>query len=344
MPTHDRIFKLAFEQPSACADLVRAALPREALDALDLSTLTIEKGSFVRRDLGERFADLLCSVRARGKRLLVHLLFEHKSRPERFTALDLLANAALIWTSWRAKHAEDPVLPRIVPIVIHHGPKPWDQPRELRELFGAEDELQRAFAALDATFAIVLFDLGGRLDPESAIATFRDPLARLAVFALTVSRLRNVLDHLRRCGFELLRTVWRSRDGKALAEPVLHYIVRFLPDDTDPREFAKMVAENVSPEAEESMRTIKDVWIDEGIARGRAVGKAEGKAEGQAEGKAEGGALAILQVLRVRFGAPAEELRARIFAIRDGDALLRLVGVAASADSLETFARELRDG
>lgn len=219
MSPHDALFKLAFENVSACVDLVRAAVPPEVLEAIDLDTLTVEKGSFVKKDLSERFSDLLCSVRAHGSPVLLHFLFEHKSKAERFTVLDLFDNAAAIWKSWRAKYPEVESLPRIVPIVLHHGPKPWNQPRELRGLLAGDDALARSFAALDPSFPIVFFDLGGATS-DRTIDTFRDPLARLAIFMLMVSRTRDFLHQLERRGFELLRVVWLGPGGKKRATPV----------------------------------------------------------------------------------------------------------------------------
>jgi len=338
--THDALFRAVFDNVSSCADLVRAALPGNVVAAFDLETLEIERGSFITDPLRARFSDLLLSVRAHGEPVLLHLLFEHKSKAERFTVLDLFDNVAAIWKTWRANHPTEPTIPRVLPIVVHHGPKRWNQAKEIPDLFAGDEDLLATLAPLDPSLPVVFFDLGGVTDPDREIERLRDPLARLALFLLMISRTRDLLEHLKRRGFDLLRVVWHAPDGRLRAIPVLDYVLRHLSTEVRTNEFAAMLHDHVAPEAEEAVRSLADVLFDRGVERGRAEGKAEGKAEGRAEGEI----LAILRVLSTRFGHSAESLRPRIAAIGDSELLLRLVVLAATADSLESFARELRDG
>jgi len=56
-----------------------------------LDTLSIGKDTFVGGDQREHYSDMLYSVRlVGGKSAYVYLLFEHKSSPARFVALQLL--------------------------------------------------------------------------------------------------------------------------------------------------------------------------------------------------------------------------------------------------------------
>lgn len=328
MPRHDALFKAAFSNPAATAALVKAVLPRNVVDELDLDTLRVVSGNFVRRRLRERFADVLFSVRASGVPVLLHFLFEHKSRPDRYTVLDLLDNVAALWTTWRRTQKDLPMLPRVIPIVIHHGNERWNQPRTLSELLAGDEALRKKFALLDPTFPVVFVDLSEVDDPEHAVARIDDPLARCVLFFLIVSRMRDSMHHVKHGGFSLMKVVWTTPAGREWVETVLDYLLEFLPEDTDPDEFLTMVANHVDPEAEHRMRTLRDVFID----------------LGKSEGKAEAGIEAILNVLAARFGPRAESLRPRLERIRDAESLMHWVGVAATAPSLASFADELGDG
>lgn len=88
LPPHDALFKAAFRDPDAARSLLHVALPREVLEALELSTLRLTEGSFVNDELRERFADLLLEVTSCGEPTLLHVLVEHKSQPARFTVLN----------------------------------------------------------------------------------------------------------------------------------------------------------------------------------------------------------------------------------------------------------------
>jgi predicted transposase YdaD len=47
VPPHDALFKVALRNPSSAISLLRAALPSELLEAIDLSTLRVSDGNFV---------------------------------------------------------------------------------------------------------------------------------------------------------------------------------------------------------------------------------------------------------------------------------------------------------
>ncbi|GHT14525.1 hypothetical protein FACS1894170_11590 [Planctomycetales bacterium] len=89
----------------------------------------------------------------------------------------------------------------------------------------------------------------------------------------------------------------------------------------------------------------------EGLAEGRSEGRAEGRAEGHAEAvehdspkwKAEGQVLAILCVLKARFGNVPMKLQSRLFKISDLERLGLLAGQAATCPSLKDFTRQISE-
>ncbi len=86
------------------------------------------------------------------------------------------------------------------------------------------------------------------------------------------------------------------------------------------------------------MRSVLDVLVEEAEAA-EARGESRGEARGEARGQVEGRRLALVRVLRARFGEAADPIGTRIARMDDADQLDRGLELAATADSLEAFLR-----
>ena len=89
---HDRLFKQIFAAPEDAAGLLRPLLSSALAVSIDWQHMQRQRRSFVDAAAREHHTDLLftATLRRAGKRrrILIYLLFEHKSQAERFTALD----------------------------------------------------------------------------------------------------------------------------------------------------------------------------------------------------------------------------------------------------------------
>ena len=65
-------------------------------------------------------------------------LLEHKSEIDRHIALHLLSYVLKI-LEWRRRNKKPPCV--VIPIVIYHGDKPWDEPASLCDKIFAGDRL-----------------------------------------------------------------------------------------------------------------------------------------------------------------------------------------------------------
>ena len=106
-PTHDEFFRFLTESPAVRYDMVRVCFPDLATE-IDLGALSVVPGEFS----GGKRADLLLSaVDSRGKaddtssEHLLYFLVEHKARPERMVAVQLLSYAAAILEQHRGRRA-----------------------------------------------------------------------------------------------------------------------------------------------------------------------------------------------------------------------------------------------
>lgn len=119
---HDALFRETMSHREVAADFLRQYLPESVFSHLRLETLAICKDTFVAPDQTMHHSDLLYEVRLSGDgSAFVYFLFEHKSRPDRFVALQVLRYMLEIWELHRKQHRSGKGLPLIIPIVVYHG-------------------------------------------------------------------------------------------------------------------------------------------------------------------------------------------------------------------------------
>lgn len=120
---HDDFFKVIFEQKEKAAAFIQAGLPKQIVAKLNLETLRKMDVAFSDRDLGNFRADVIYQCDYGDERkVLVSLLFEHKSYIPRYPHLQLLKYMLGIWES-QVKNGED--LQPIIPIIFYHGQTEW---------------------------------------------------------------------------------------------------------------------------------------------------------------------------------------------------------------------------
>lgn len=135
---HDALFRFTFNQPEHAAALLRLLLPPEVCARLDWSSVQLLPGTRLDRRLRRHQTDLLFTVRGRAaERHYIHVVVEHSSAVDRWTALRML-DYAVGW--WRQLVRDDPAprsLPPVYAVVVHHGTQPWTAVTEFAELFAA---------------------------------------------------------------------------------------------------------------------------------------------------------------------------------------------------------------
>jgi predicted transposase/invertase (TIGR01784 family) len=131
---YDTFFRQAFSTPGAALELTRLAAP-EFAEQFAGAIVTVERDSLVPAELRSRHTDLLVRFDQKKRHAYAFVLYEHKSYPDRWVSLQLLRYLVIIWSREQkrggkaAKH-----LPPIMPIVLYHGARPWNEPREFSEL------------------------------------------------------------------------------------------------------------------------------------------------------------------------------------------------------------------
>jgi hypothetical protein len=131
---YDTFFREAFSDAGTARELARLTAP-EFAERYARATVKVARDSLVPPELRSRHTDLLIRFDQKERAGIAFVLFEHKSYPDRWVSLQLLRYLVIIW-SREQKRAGKSVrhLPPIMPIVIYHGAKGWNEPREFSEL------------------------------------------------------------------------------------------------------------------------------------------------------------------------------------------------------------------
>lgn len=298
---HDRLVKWAFARLQTAEACLRGMLPTALSDRLDWSTLAAQPGSFVDPDLADSHSDLLYAVHVHGseeREILLYLLFEHQSTPDRWMALRLPGYALRVQRRWLDDHASARLLPWVVPLVLYHGRQPWRAARDYADLLdlGGTD----ATGLRLPSFPYLLLDLSHT--PEQDL--------RLDALGLLVTRLLrhawdgDLWDRLPSWG-PVLSQVLREQGLEAL-----HAAFRYITEVSDQRpgpDVRRWIARSLGPEVEDSMKS----WAQQEREEGRQEGRKEGQQEGLLESRRE----VLMLMLKRRFGAVSVELEARIRAM-----------------------------
>ncbi|MDA1013736.1 MAG: Rpn family recombination-promoting nuclease/putative transposase [Planctomycetota bacterium] len=138
---HDLFTRQSLSHIPTARSFIETHLPAEVVATLDLSTLQLRDGAFVDESLRENLTDLVFEVARRDEpgSVLVGILFEHKSSPEKYIALQLLRYMVNIWE--RQRRAGDELLV-VIPVVLYHGQVKWWAKTSMRELLEAPDALK----------------------------------------------------------------------------------------------------------------------------------------------------------------------------------------------------------
>ncbi|MHA7847383.1 Rpn family recombination-promoting nuclease/putative transposase [Serratia sp. D1N4] len=260
---HDAVFKQFLTHPDTARDFLELHLPPALRRCCDLSTLKLESGSFIERDLRAYYSDVLYSLKTGEGDGYVYALIEHQSSPDRHMAFRLLRYAiAAMQRHLAAGHDQ---LPLVIPILFYHGRvTPYPYSMSWLEAF-SEPELARQlyaghFPLVDVTVI-----------PDDDIMQHR----RMAILELLQKHvhqrdLGELLEQLVR----LLLAGYTTDDQLA---SLMNYVLQ-VGDTAVPGAFIRELAKR-APQHEEVLMTIAQKLEQQGIEKGRIEGRQEGERE-----------------------------------------------------------------
>lgn len=131
---HDSLFKAVFKDKKQVIGYLNFFLPEKLVSQLDLSTLKLHDTSYLDEVLKKTFSDICytCILGKEKEKVLVSLLFEHKSNLDQYVHFQLLEYMIRVWQHQRTNKQKPTV---VIPIVFYHGEKKWKM-RSFESFFG----------------------------------------------------------------------------------------------------------------------------------------------------------------------------------------------------------------
>jgi len=316
---HDQLFRDVYSDPAEAAALFQELLPVELGEQIDWGTLRSAPTAATDVLLGDGFGDLVYEVALKGGGDFVLLLMmEHQSTPIALMALRMQYYMVHRWMrEWKSNPGLQMLTP-IVPMVMYQGNERWSGPTELAELFRVPEGLWDVLRPLLPRFRFVLHDLSKVGDGQMPGRAY----GRMAQ-ALMKNQGRRDLWHTMMGWTELSDAVVANNGPRALVRLLL-YTAHVNKEERDETWWAWL-----GERREDVMRTWKSA-AEELIERGRV----EGLGEGLTKGLDKGAAVALEQVLEVRFGDVPERVQA-VVRRASGAECRAWLGRAVLAESFE---------
>ncbi|UUM20751.1 Rpn family recombination-promoting nuclease/putative transposase [Mycoavidus sp. SF9855] len=150
---HDKFFKGSLKEKQIALDFLKAHLPADIYQQLDLSTLRAIDKSYVSAELREVHSDMVyaCQINGKAGYIPILLLLEHQSTASKHMAFRLLQYTVnLMGDHLKAGHNS---LPLVLPICLYHGavsPYPYST-----DIFEDFDDVEMARALVFKQFQLI---------------------------------------------------------------------------------------------------------------------------------------------------------------------------------------------
>ncbi len=325
---HDTFFRKTFGQPEHAKAFLKGMLSPALLKMLPLADIEITKDSYVDEELQLSYSDLVIKTNFQLQEDqeplpgYLYMLFEHKSYPDPLVALQLNGYLQRIWKdSLQEEGKPKNTLPVILPMVIYHGKKAWNIPRQFQALVPGAKEA--ALGPYTPHWEYQLYDLS-RYTDEQIRETVQD-----GIFQNVLMVLRDVwtpdITVINKHLMEAAKAVWTLGQQHHPTE-YLQTLILYLWEVRDdlPKENIRKILHQVDPERSEEVMTIAEQL------------RQEGRQEGRQEERVE---LLILQ-LTTKFGPLPEELERKIHLL-EGQKLKLLIAHIFDYKNLEDVKERL---
>ncbi len=254
---HDSFFRETFSRIEIATDFLTAYLPEQIKQQIDMDTLSMSQDSFVDKELRHHFSDILYTVKHRQGTLHIYVLFEHKSSPDKWIALQLLRYMVKIWELFRKQHPEKNQLPAIIPLVLYHGRSTWKIPKTFQAIIAQDDDFLQQYSP---DFQYLLHDFSF-LSSEQIKGEVLGRITLQLLKHIFNPQLSKKLPEI----INLLQEVNSKQTALEILEILLRYVVKGTKNFTE--EDILKILEQTSME-NSVMKTFIDEYIEQGMQQG----------------------------------------------------------------------------
>jgi predicted transposase/invertase (TIGR01784 family) len=283
--------------------LLRNALPQQVFQLLDLDSIEISDDSFIDERLSLYQSDIMIRAKTRASPVLIYVLVDHKSYPDRWTVFQLLVYMVRVWERELSKDRKLKKLPCIIPIIFYHGSRKWTHPLAFSSYLNRGKELESYIP----DFRPLMFNLQdmdldmllGGLTVKTALKTFKYALKGLR------PHLGEIIKSLPNLPVDPKTRAFISR--------LLEYIIQVGSDA--PTEALKEELESVATDvSREVLMTIEELLLERGTIQDKQQ--------------------VLLRLLEKKFGPLDDDEKQLVLDSTDGEKLDSAIDLILDADSI----------
>jgi len=262
-----KLFEYVFQKNEMVEEFVENFFPASLLEKLDISSLKAQSISYLSPELSRLYSDVVytCDYGSHKDKVLITLLFEHKSYYAQNPHLQLLGYMLKIWEQQRDN--SDLVTP-IIPVILYHGEEKWKE-RKFTDMFSGnlDDDLERFIPNFD----LHLIDLNKESDEKLKQLNKRFLTSSLLTFKYHKNQ-AYIRQH-----FSFLVEV----DNDIYQETILVFLIKNY--DISKPEVAKLLSDTSEKSKSKIMNAI-EAYYAEGMQKGMQKGMQQGMQQGEEKG------------------------------------------------------------
>ena len=283
--------------------------------------IEIVKESFIEKELKEYFSDLLYKVSLAESPAYLYMLFEHKSYPDRLTALQVLEYMVKIWRLHLKQNPGKGLVPLIIPLVVYHGAEPWRSGTRLTDLLSGPTE---ALADYIPDFQFLLYDLTRYRDEE-----IKGMIVNRVGLLVMKHIFREDLPDVLKRGMELLTELSDKKRALDYVETIIRYVIN-ASDALSLKELKTIIEQSYFQQKEGELMTLAEQLRREGLEQGLEQGQLEATRD------------SVLDILEARFEIAPQDIVKELKGIDEIAVLRQLRKKAVVVEGLEEFKEMVR--
>lgn len=279
---HDKFFKMVMTNRENAIDFLNNYMPPEIIKEIDMDSISITKDTFIDKNLKELYSDVLYEAIINGKKGYLYILFEHKSKADKYTALQLLKYITNIWDRHLSIHGRKGKLPVILPIVVYHGKAKWRFGNQLKRILKETGSLNN----YQPNFIYELYDLSRYTDKE-----IKGSSELWVLLYLLKNIFSSNIEEKLYYAFETLNKI----ENEEIAVRCINLVIQYITMATDKitvDSLEKIVETTKIIGVKNTMPTIAETWEMQGFIKGEKIGIEKGIEQGFEKGIEKGKKIA----------------------------------------------------
>jgi len=273
---HDALAKKFLTDINSARTFLTLHLGAQIIAKCDMSTLTIESGSYIDDELRSRFSDILYRIELKNKSSCVYmyLLVEHQSSAEELMPVRILRYQLEIIQNHIDKYKTKDNLPLVVPLVLYNGKlSPYPYKIDILDLFADKQLIDGIglgrFKLVDLTVM-----------PENEILQHKKiALLEMCLKHIAVRDFSKVVKYI----LDAIIVAYNNNLNKSLFDSTLSYLIE-AKEEHDLLPLFDKIIEHVS-EYKEDIMTYAEQLRQEGRQQGRQEGLEKGLEKGRHDEK-----------------------------------------------------------